>query len=387
MTHPENETLLQIAEGTATSAELAAHLDDCEACRNRVTALTADLAHLTESVDVLTGEAPASLEPRLRWQLRAGATTVRAKRSRGDAVREWMQRHRGMALASSAAAALVVVALLAAGPGASVSASQILERSQNALIEALSTTRAQRIVYQVDYDGPTLEMLPVSVHQFRVEELWDLDRKGSFKLSLTTLDGELLRGIMQDGNTRRIIARTDLGDFDLRFQIDDAQLDLGLVEGRRRQMAESFFRGLTNAADPGRLSHTETVTTHVLELGPRPGRLDSDPAGMFELDGARLVIDRETFRLGSASLSGRIGGEAFHLDADVVSVEPLEPGELVAGDFEFPELPGALVLRGVGTAFPGADVAHLMLQELGRDVAKRGVATEAATSDTGTLGR
>ena len=103
---------------------------------------------------------------------------------------------------------------------------------------------------------------------------------------------------------------------------------------------------------------------HVVEIGP-PLEADFDAAGLLEVDGARLVIEESTYRLGAATVNGRILGEPFLLEADTDVVETLAPGTLVAADFELPELEDAVRLEGEGSGHLLADAARLLLEQAG----------------------
>lgn len=362
MTCPENEILLAHASGESTgvaASELTRHLEDCVGCRSRMAALETDLEQIRESVAQFSGSALASLEARLRWQLqKGGATTLRDDAKRASGLFAWLASHRGW-LAAGTAAAAVVVALLVTGPAPSVDAAAVLKRSQSALFQMLAFGDAQRIIYRVSWEGPDFGVLPEGVERYSLEELWD--RAGRVKVALSTEAGELVRGFVQVDGSRRVVVVTPDGDLDMRFDVETDGLGLEQMATRRRQVASSFFKVLLRAADPERLSHREEAGVHVVELGP-PSELSPILPDMFELHGARLVIDQATYRLGSAAVHGRLLGEPFRLAVSVDSVDAFDAGELDAGKFALPSLPDAVVIEGVGTRFPMADVVRALMQ-------------------------
>jgi len=169
-----------------------------------------------------------------------------------------------------------------------------------------------RIGYRIHYQGPGFEVLQPG--DYRLEELWDHGASGSsLKVVVTAPDGTLLRGFAQHGDRRRVLLATPVGAFDLRFRLADPAGRL--FETRRRQLAEALFSTLIRAAAPERLTHLEREDSHVVELGPPMAGGPTALPGVLELDSARIVVDKASYRLESLSLGGRLLGEPFGLDA------------------------------------------------------------------------
>jgi len=360
MTCPDRDTLLAHLSGEAGTA-IGDHVATCSQCEQQLATLRAELANLDVSVETLAAETPTTLETRLRFGMRGGATTLRRDGGRRAGLGGWLGRHRVLWIGTMATAAAVIMAILVAGPAPAVSAAQILERSSTALFAPLAD--AQRIVYRVHYEGPNPGMLPEGATDLRLEELWDRDQPGSFKLTLRTLDGTLVRGFVQSATERRVVAMTPAGIFDLRFPLTEPGPSHDVLELQRQRIAESMLRTLLRAADPQRLTHVERDGRHEIELGPQAATV----TGMFELDAARFVVETDSYRLAEASVEGRILGERFRIDAEVETIESLPTGHLTAADFDLDAPAGAIVLEGDSSQYAMADVIHLLLREAARN--------------------
>ncbi len=368
---PDKDVLLACAEGSGSVPEdVTAHLSDCATCRESVVRLREAIAHAGGGLETLAASAPASLETRLAWRLRApsdvrraGATTLREGSRAGWTT--WLGGRRLAAAGGVFIAAIVVVVYLVAGSTPSVSASQVLERSQAALLGLLPAHGGIRIEYRVHYDGPSFGALPDGPGDYRLEELYDRDHPGAFKIALTKPDGGLVRGIAQWDDSRRVVARMRSGGLDLTFRLDPQSSVSGFAETRRRQVARAFFDLLLRAAGPDRLSHEERDGRHVVELRGVVSGPQDIPAPV-EVGQARLVVDAESYRLESARVAGIILGEPFRFEAEVESVESLPSGSLAREDFALPNVEGAVRLTGKGTDHPLADVFGLLLDRVTR---------------------
>ena len=360
MTCPTDDVLLAQLEGAhGDVTPLSQHLAGCAPCQKRLAGLLSGLNSARIAADTLADATPSSLEALIRFRFRtSGATTLAAHRPRPVAV--WLARHRAAVYGAAAVAAAVVVAFLVGGPTPQVSAAQVLDRSEAALLAPAATSGIERLAYAIHYEGPSFGGLPAGTGDYLIEALCDHDRPGRFKLALTGPDGALVRGLVQEGRERRLVMTTPKGAFDLRFHLDGELPSEDLMASRRQQAAKTIFDTLVRAAEPERLGHIERPDAHIIELGPPVAGSPDAIQGLVEVEHARLVLEHDTYRPRAIEVEGRLMGETFKLEVRATANEILPGGAVEDEKWTLPEVSGAVVLEGKGTRHPLADAAELI---------------------------
>jgi len=304
----------------------------------------------------------------------SGSTTLRAVGS------PW-RRHLGWIAAAAAGALLLAWGLRAVDRSTTVSAAEILGRSQQALSAA--TSGIEKITYDLTLDGVLLQLLPEGqAGRFTVEETIDHDHPGRLRVvklaagetgqhdelvrrvaaldvarriglgvprrlrvAKLAADGRLAAGLADDplARTRVRYVRFDSRGFLLRFT-DAPAPPLSLASARR--LALQILLGLMQTSANPSLAEIDRSGEAAYEI-TIPTMAMSGP---IVLQRARAIISREDARLLDFDAAGSIGRQPFAVTFNMRSRELRQTTQEDANEFTIAPSPGDEVLEARGSS-------------------------------------
>ena len=249
-------------------------------------------------------------------------------------------------VAAAAAAAIVLIALVlpAVDRRTTVSAAEVLGRSQSVL--AASVTGIEKITYDLTLDGVLQQLLPEGqAGRFTVEEIVDHDHPGRFRIAKLGADGRLAAGAAEDSvaRTRARYLRVDSRGFLLRFSdAQPAPVSLAAV----RRLALQVLIGLMQSGSG--------LTLHQIDRAGEPAYQIDMPAsvgsGPLVLQHARALIAVRDARLLDFDASGSVGQRPFSIAFNMRTRE-VQPAAAAAPDeFTIAPLSGDEVIDTRSTA-------------------------------------
>jgi hypothetical protein len=289
---------------------------------------------------------------RLRTQLMnapsGGATTLRTVRARS----RWV-----WAVPVAAAAALLLYFVVVPGIDrqTTVSAAEILGRSQAAL--SAPKSGYELFIYDLEVGGAIGDLLPAEqAGRFDVYESVDHDHPGRYKIVKMGADGHIVAGAADDTlrGIRTRYMRVDGRGFLLRFT-NAAPTALSIVALKKGVM--QIFIGLMQASGDQTMRELDRGGEHCYEISI-PG-VTVATASLVSLDRARAVITADDSRLVEFSAAGTLSGQAFTIDF----VQRFHAWNGTGtDDFDIPPQPGDTVMEGDATANPLWDVLTRVLE-------------------------
>jgi hypothetical protein len=350
-----NEYELQAVADDEGPAEHRAHVDECAACAGRV----AGRRRLTDRVVAAAGSTDMAEATRTRIRTHIvhsaalGATTLRAV----PRTPRWVW---GVPLAAAA----VLLAYFVVVPGidrqTTVSAAEILGRSQAALSAPISGVEV--LTYDLDLQGLLGNLVPAEqTGRFTVQELIDHDREGRYRILKLAADGRIVAGAADDTvrGTRTRYLRVNGRGFLLRFE-GAGPTTLSLVALKRSAL--QIFIGLMQTSTTQTLREIDRDGEHCYEVSI-PGVV-VPATSLVALDRARAVVTASDARLVEFSAAGRVSGEPFTMDFMLRSRELRPSGSAVDADFDLAAEPGDVVLHGEATAKPLWDALTRVLDAI-----------------------
>ena len=344
-----NEYELQGVADNEGRLEHRVHVEQCRACGDKVAARR----RLTERVaDASASQTLSDLDrTRLRTRLvdspAAGATTLRTVR----ATPRWAW---GVPLAAAAALLVYFVVVPGIDRQTTVSAAEVLGRSQAAL--SAPKTGYELFIYDLEVGGAIGDLLPADqAGRFNVYESLDHDHPGRYKIEKLGADGHIVAGAADDTlrGTRTRYMRVNGRGFLLRFN-NAAPTALSIVELKKGVM--QIFIGLMQASGDQTLREVDRGGEHCYEISI-PG-VTVPAASLVSLDRARAVITAEESRLVEFSAAGTLSGQAFTIDF----VQRFHAWNGTGtDDFDIAPQPGDTVMEGDATANPLWDVLTRVL--------------------------
>jgi hypothetical protein len=267
----------------------------------------------------------------------SGGTTLRAVAS------PWRRRVVWMTAAAASVLAFAWT-LRTVDRSTTVSASEILGRSQQTLSATISGT--EKISYDLTLDGVLLQLLPEGqAGHFTVEETIDHDHPGRLRVVKLAADGRLAAGLADDpvARTRVRYVRFDSRGFLLRFT-DAPPPPLSLASARR--LALQVLLGLMQTSANPSLAEIDRSGEAAYAITV-PAMAVSGP---IVLQRARAVIGREDARLLDFDAAGSLGAQPFAVTFNMRSheVHGMTPED--ANAFTIAPSPGDEVLEARGTS-------------------------------------
>ena len=347
-----NEYELQAAADNEAPAEHQAHVAQCAACGEKVAARR----RLTDRVASAVGT--ADMPDAVRAPMRArvvdapvtGATTLRSVRR----TPRW-----AWAVPLAAAAALLICFVVVPGIDrqTTVSAAEILGRSQAALVAHSSGVEV--LNYDLDLEGVLADLVPdEQAGRFTVQEVIDHDHEGSYRIVKIGPDGQMVAGAADDtvSGIRTRYLRVNGRGFLLRFE-GAAPTTMSVIALKKGLL--QIFIGLMQTSSTQTLRELERAGERCYEISI-PG-ITAPAASFVSLDRARAVVTAADSRLVEFSAAGTLSGLPFSID---FALRLRTFGHLVAVPQPFYELKpaaGDVVLQGDATNNPLWDVLTRVL--------------------------
>ena len=342
-----NDSELQAVADTEAPPEHSTHADQCPRCADR---LAARIRLTGRAVDAAGG---GELPPRLREAIRsrldpgaaAGATTLRPVRT----LPRWAW---GVPVAAVAATVLLMVVLPGIDRRTTVSAAEVLGRSQIALAAVASGIEV--LTYDLELAGVLGDLIPEEQSgRFTIQELVDHDHDGRYRIVKLAADGEMVGGAADDPlrGTRARYMRANGRGFLLRF--DGAEATALSLPALKRTALQAFI-GLMQSSSTQTLREVQRDGETCYEIDI-PG--SSAPAGsLLALERARAVVTVSDARLVEFSAAGRVTDRAFTIDFALRSRQLRPAAAAQDSDFDITAQPGDVVLQGNASNNPLWDV-------------------------------
>jgi len=347
-----NEYELQAVVDNEAPAEHLAHVEHCPSCQENLAArrrLTDSVVDAAGSAD-LTDAARARLRTRVVDAPASGATTLRT-------VRKTPRWAWGLPLAAAAGFFIYFVLVPGIDRQTTVSASEILGRSQAAL--SAPASGVEILTYDLDLEGVLGDLVPAEqAGRFTVQELIDHDHEGRYRLVKLAPDGRIVGGAADDTlrGTRTRYLRVNGRGFLLRFD-DAAPTALSIVA--LKKSALQIFIGLMQTSATQTLREVDRSGERCYEI-TIPG-VAVPATSLVALDRARAVVTASDSQLVEFSAAGKVSGQPFTMDFILRSRELKPSGSAVDADFDLTPEPGDVVLQGDATTNPLWDVLTRVL--------------------------
>ena len=269
-------------------------------------------------------------------------------------------------MAAVAAATLIAVVFVAPwvrGP-ATVSASEILARSANRLAERV-TTGVESLEYELTLDGVTREMMPDRENgTYRVKQVIDHDTAGHYLVASYDPRGQLLSSIVQDpaANRRDVSVRVDDVPYRFEFTLPD-NATLSPPEMERLHMEASV--AMMQASGNQQLQIIESGSGRQYRIDVPHVSAETSGA-VWDLAEAQVVIDAGDYHIVAFAVKGTFLKQPYSLSYRLISRVVTTGTAVEPGLFDLPQDPGAITIKGEGTAIPARDVMVVALGELAR---------------------
>ena len=333
------------------------HADSCALCRAR-----AEAQHAAEDAfaDLVAGiEVPSGLGERVR------AAILRAQQTRGaTTLRRAVPGHPGLRrlvpLALGAAVVVVVVFALLPRLGAptELSASEVLGRSAQALVEL---SGVEQLEYDLRVEGfrPS-QLSPTEGTTFVIHQIID-HATGRFLVARYAEDGTLAAGIAEDpaGGLRTMVVSA----YGRRYVAR-----LALPAGPRRSLPEAVrtivrtWLGVVQASGARNLSLATTAEgQQVVVQAAGPAAAGGDA---WAMQGARIVVDAHDYHIVALDARGQLFGRPYRVSFKLRErrLDATAPDS----DFVLPSAPDDVILDGEASDNPLWDVSAAALRRLGQ---------------------
>jgi hypothetical protein len=264
-----------------------------------------------------------------------GATTLRPVR-----------RAPGWTWAAGAAAAAALAFFFIVLPGVdrrtTVSAAEILGRSQTAL--GADVAGIEVLTYDLALEGVLGDLLPHDhAGRFTVEETIDHDREGRYRILKLAANGQIVEGAADDAlrQTRVRYLRANGSGFLFRFTA--AEPTALSAPALKRALLQTFITFMqTSNGQTLRELQRDGEACYQVDMGE-----SLVPAGLpFALTRARAVVTAAEARLVEFSAAGSVADRPFTIDFALRSREMRPAGSATDGDFDIAPQPGDVVLEG-----------------------------------------
>ncbi len=333
-----------LADGEGTTGQRA-HVDGCASCRDSVTRRRRVLNRIvgaSASID-MNDAARAAIRARIANAPATGATTLRHVTRRP----RWTWT---VPFAAAAAVLVYFVVLPGIDRRTTVSAAEILGRSQAALSAPL--TGLEFLAYDLELGGALSDLLPSEQSgRFEVHEFVDHDHAGRYKIVKLAPDGRIVAGAADDTErgTRTRYMRVNGRGFLLRFN-GAAPTALSIVA--LKKSALQLFISLMQTSSAQSMREIDRAGEHCYEISV-PG-LSVPSTSLLRLDRARAVITAADSRLVEFSAGGMMSGQPFTIGF-ALRLRQYDNG-MGNVDFDLSPEAGDVVLEGDATANPLWDV-------------------------------
>ncbi len=354
-----DEELQAIADREARP-ELAAHIEGCRGCAERLAARTRLIGGAIDAAGV--GEIPSDARRTIRARLDRvaadGATTLRPMRP----ARRWMW---ALPLAAAAAIVLVVYVLPGIDRRTTVSAAEILGRSRSAL--AAPASGVEVLTYDLQVTGVLADLVPEEQGgRFTVQELVDHDHDGRYRIVKLASNGQIVGGAADDPlrGTRVRYMRANGRGYLLRFQ--GAEATAWSIPALKRTALQTFI-GFMQASSRQTLREVQRGADACYQIDIPGGAM---AGGTFvSLDSARAIVTIADSRLLEFSASGRLADRPFMIEFSLLTQDFRPSGSTADSDFDITPAPGDVILQGNASQNPVWDVVTRALGAIPVDAA------------------
>jgi hypothetical protein len=344
-----NEYELQAVADNEAPAEHHAHVAECAACAEPVAARRRLTNRVIEAAGsaAMTDAARAQMRARIVDAPAGGATTLRVV----SKTPRWAW---GLPLAAAAALLVYFVVVPGIDRQTTVSASEILGRSQAAL--SAPKTGFELFWYDLEIGGALGDLVPAEqAGRFTVQEDIDHDHEGRYRIVKLAPDGRIVAGAADDTvrGTRTRYIRVNGRGFLLRFE-RAAPTALSVVALKKSAM--QIFIGLMQTSSDQTMRELDRGGEHCYEI--TIPAVSVPATSLISLDRARAVITAAESRLVEFSAAGTLSGQPFTIDF----AQRFHAWNGTGTDnFDIAAEPGDTVLEGDATTNPLWDVLTRVL--------------------------
>jgi len=268
----------------------------------------------------------------------SGSTTLRA-------VPRSSWRYAAWAIAAAASLLLLVWIARTVDRNTTVSAAEVLVRSQQAL--SAHASGIETMTYNLALEGVLQQLLPEpQAGRFIVEETIDHDHPGRLRLRKFSADGQLAAGAADDPVTRTRIRYMRLGSRGMLLRFTNVPSSpLALSDARR--VAFQVLLGLMQTSTNPSLTEITADGEPAYEIVVPP--LAAAP-GSIALDEARAVIRRDDARVVEFHAGGRVGAQPFAISFTMLTRDLHGPSRSDSDLFSIAPQPGDEVIDADGAA-------------------------------------
>jgi hypothetical protein len=357
-----NDAQIQAVLDREAGDDVRQHAESCGNCRDRVRGRQALTAAAVEAINTPPG-IPPDVRRRVHWALsegsNPGATRLRAVAPSHSSRRAlWTMA----AVTAATLIAVVFVAPIVRGP-ATVSASEILAKSANRLAEHV--TGVESLEYELTLDGVTREMMPDHENgTYRMRQVIDHDTAGRYLLATYDPSGALVSSIVQDPAANRRVVSARVEDVPYRFEFtlpDSVTLSPPELERLHMEACVAMMQASGNQQ------------LHVIDgAAGRQYRIEvphvsaETSSAVWDLAEAQVVIDADDYHIVAFAVKGTFLKQPYSLSYRLIKRTITVGAAVEPGVFDLPEDPGAITIKGEGTAIPARDVLVVALGELAR---------------------
>jgi hypothetical protein len=353
-----------IVDNEAAEA-IHAHAASCTRCRERIRERQRLMTSIVQDMNA-GGDMPSDVRRRVSDALAdsasRGATRLRPVDTRPAFWRPAVWSG-GIAIAAATLIAVVFVAPMFK-ERSTVSASEILAKSAVRLAQRLNAG-VEFLEYELTLDGVPREMMPDHVDgAYRVKQVIDHDSKGRYFVATYAPDGQMLSAVAQDPASHTRVMSVRLENQPYRFEVSvpgDVALSPPEVERLHMEACVAMMRASGNQQ------------LQVIDTGAgRQYRIDvpqvsaETPNAVWDLSEARVVIDADDYHIVEFAVKGAFLKQPYSVSYRLIRRTIESRTAVSESEFEVPLEPGAVTIRGDGSAVPARDVVVLALRELAR---------------------
>lgn len=358
-----NDAQIQAVVDREAADDVRQHAESCGTCGERVRARQALAAAVVAAINTPAG-VPPGVSRRVHQALSEGSSAG-ATRLKAGVAPSGSSRRALWAMAAVGAATLIAVVFIAPlvrGP-ATVSASEILARSASRLAERV--TGVELLEYELMLDGVPREMMPDHENgTYRVKQVIDHDTAGRYLVATYDPKGQRLSSIVQDpaANLRVVSARVE--DIPYRFEFTlPANVTLSPPEMERLHMQASVAMMQASGNQQLQIIDSGSGRQYRIEV-PHVG--DETTGAVWDLAEAQVIIDADDYHIVAFAVKGTFLKQPYSLSYRLIERSITAGMAVDPGVFDLPEEPGAITIKGEGTAIPARDVLVVALAELAR---------------------
>jgi len=341
-----DEELQAIADREAPP-EMAAHVEECRQCADRLAVRTRLIGRAIDATGVgeISPDARRTIRARLDRAAADGATTLRPVRP----ARGWRW---ALPLAAAATMLLVIYVLPGIDRRTTVSAAEILGRSRSALAAPVSGVEV--LTYDLEVAGVLADLIPEEqAGRFTVQELVDHDHNGRYRIVKLTSGGQVVGGAADDPlrGTRVRYMRLNGRGYLLRFQ--GAEPTAFSIPALKRTALQTFI-GFMQASSTQTLREVQRGADACYQIDIPGGAM---AGGTFvALDSARAIVTIADSRLVEFSAAGRLADRPFTIEFSLLT-QDFRPSESTKdSDFDIAPEAGDVILQGNASQNPVWDV-------------------------------